>query len=329
MGNPSLPEPYHRTILEAAVLSARHGELVSALEIEEALLARLSSSPLQEEVRTAIQQTSKKIISQLTKEKDAMKVIKIYHRHPGIFRSTKSTHAARLKIAISHNRMGLYSEAVKLLTPIVEHNNKLLGEKALFYLTNTYYKNNENKTAEESARQFLKRYPRSARLPSVLEILAIVIDRQGKLNEAIQEYRSWLTRYPKHQNRDQVSLFLADAYQKKGDLKRAVKIYTRIDSRFSQSNKKHTQRAALRLKLADTHFRLGNYKKSAALYDLILKRKTKGEKTEWAQFQLAMSYDRIGKKGQGTQIFTQLSEKSEDPLLKAFSSQKTMTGKRR
>ncbi|MFQ5579643.1 MAG: tetratricopeptide repeat protein [Nitrospiria bacterium] len=321
--NPYLPEPFYRVILEAAELSAKHGALENALSIEEALLDRLSPTFLKKEVRSAFKVTSGIMTSQLTKEKDAMKVIEVYHRHPNIFKSKRSTDPALLKVAISHKRIGLFSEAVRLLTPLTEKKNKILGERALFHLTDTYYQNGDDRQAEESARQFLNRYSGSRRLPDILETLAKAIDRQGKVDQAIQEFRSWLKRYPKHRNQKHVSLFLADAYQRKGKLKSAVNIYAKIYSSFGKLNKDKRRHSNLHMKLADAYFRLGNYKKSASFYKLLLKNKLKGSESDWAKFQLAMSYDRLGKETESTHLFTQLAEKAEDPLLKEFSVQRT------
>lgn len=323
LADPSLPLPFQRVILEAAEQSAWHGALVNALEIEGALLARLSSSPFQEEVRAAFQNTVDKTIAQLSKENDVMRVVELYHRHPAGFKPKRSNDSLLLKAAIAHAQTGLFTEAVKLLTPIAANKKNLLGEEALFHLTDTHYQNSEYKNAEENARQFLARYSRSIRLPHVLEIFAQAKDRQGKLDQAIQEYRSWLNRYPRHRDHHQISLLLADAYQRKGDLKLAVKILAKIDSDFGKSNKGKDRHAGLHLKLADAYFQLGKYRKAAAFYRLVLKDKPGGEKADWAQFQLAMSYDRLGKKNQGAQIFAQLAENAEDPLLKEFSSQKT------
>jgi len=322
LANSFLPQPYQRIILEAAELSSRHGALVNSLEIKKTLLARLSPSSLEKEVRSSFQETAGKTITQLSKEKDAMKVIDVYHRHPEIFKSRKTTDSAFLKVAISHMDIGLFSEAVKLLIPLSKNKNNSLREEALFHLTNAHYQNSDDKNAEESARVFLKSYSRSRYLPRVLEITAKVKDRQGNLDQAIREYRSWLIRYPKHRNQNRVSLLLADAYQRKGDLKPAVEIYTRIDSSFRKINKGKNKHSALHIKLADAYFRLGNYKKSAAFYKRVLKDKPKGELSDWARFQLAMSYERIGKKVQGAQLFTQLAEEAEDPLLKEFSAKK-------
>ncbi|MFQ5780307.1 MAG: tol-pal system YbgF family protein, partial [Nitrospiria bacterium] len=323
LADPSLPKPFQRVIFEAAEQSARHGALVNALEIEGALLARLSSSPFEEEVRTAFRNTADKTVEQMSKENDAMRVVELYHRHPAAFKPKRRTGSILLKVAIAHAQTGLLTEAVKLLTPIAANKMNLLGEEALFHLGDALYQNGEYKSAEETVRHFLARYPKSNRLPLVLEIFAKAKDRQGKWDQAIQAFRSWLKRYPRHLDRRRISLLLADAYQRKGDIRHAVEIFAKIDSDFGKSHKGKNRHTELHLKLADAYFQLGKYRKAAAFYRLVLKDKAGGKKADWAQFQLAMSYDRLGRKDQGAQIFARLAEEAEDPLLKEFSSEKT------
>ncbi len=325
LAGPPLPLPLQRVILEAAEESARHGALVIALNIEGTLLNRLPSSLLKKKVRSVFQKTADKTIEKLLKENETTRVVELYHRYQADFQSKKSNGSLLLKVAIAHAQTGLFPEVVKLLTPIAENENNALGEEALFQLTEVHFQTGEYNNAEENARRFLKQYPKSIRLPDILELSAKLKDRQGKMDQAIQEYRSWLKRYPKHRNKDQVSFLLADAHQRKGDLRPVLEVYTKMNSSFKKLNKSKEQRSELHLKLADTYFMLGRYKKSAEFYHLVLKGTTKGEKAEWAQFQLAMSYERIGKKNKGAQIFTQLAERAKDPLLKGLSAQKTNT----
>ena len=310
-----------RLIFESALALEQHGIFTESLKIKKALIQQTISKPLKKKIKKALPQTAVAAADELLEKGQSIAALKIYYSNPDYFSAQVLRGRTGLKLGIAFSESGLYQESVNLLAPIAGRRahqaRNTQQEKALFYLVKTYYKQEKYVDAEQERRAFMKRYPKSAKIPQLQHLSAKAAFAQGKTKQAIKKFKTWLRRYPESPEQALVFMDLGDAYAKDGNPDQALESYLKIDE------KKRKTTPGLYLRIADTFFKLKNYKRSIAFYTKIIETSPEDEDVRWATFQLAQSYEKLGMKDKGHPIYSRLETDSQG-IIRALSEQKAV-----
>lgn len=313
------PHLVDRLILETATALEQHEMFPESLKIKKTLIKQKITKPLKEMIEKLLPQTAIASINQFFEKGDDIEALNIYYSNQDYF-SEVLKGSTGLNLGIALVRLELYQEAIDLLSPIARHIQKEKAgqrEKALFYLVTTYYKQEKYVTAERQRQLFIKEYPKSGRIPHLQHLSAKASFTQGKTKLAIKKFSLWLARYAKSSERTLVLMDLGDAYLESKDLNQALESYLKIE----ESKQKMT--SGLYLKIADTFFKLKNYKKSISFYTKTITVGKEDEAVNWASFQVAQSYEKLGMRDKGHPIYSRLETKSQG-IIRVLSEQKAV-----
>jgi TolA-binding protein len=306
-------------LFEAIEQFRRYGAFNAAMELESRLLPLVPSSYFRLRLAAVYRKTIGEEIGRLAKEEDDLKIVSLFHARSSDFTPPMLTGPTGLQVGISHARLGLYTEAIELFSPIAATPSNSLAEEALFHLGKSLLEKGDFPRAEKRLRAFLKRYPKSRRISSLLVDLGTVLDRQGKHQGAIETYTDWLRRYPAHPDQERVSLLLAKAYRRKGEFRKEAAVYLKW-LRHRPENA-----ADLSSLLGDAYYRLKEYQKAIQAYETALKEKKESPEGDWIQLQLAKSYRALGQKSRGISLLDQLARNAKDPLVRQMAAEAMAT----
>jgi TolA-binding protein len=306
-------------LLDAIEQFRRYGAFPVALEVENHLLALLPPSFFRLRLAAVYRKTIGEEIDRLAKEEDPLNIVALFHARSSDFTPPMLTGPTGLQVGISHLRLGLYAQAIDLLSPIAATPSSPLSEEALFFLGKSFMEKGDDRRAEQKFRAYLKRYPKGRRISSLLIDLGTVLDRQGDDHHAIETYHDWLRRYPNHPDAERVSLLLAKTYRRKGDFRKEAALYLKWMHR-------HPATAAdLALLLGDAYYRMREYQKAIQIYEKALKEKPETGERDWIQLQIAKSYHALGQRGRGRSLFDQLAQNAKDPLVRQMAAETVAT----
>jgi len=314
----SLHDAAPEILMETIVQFRRYGSFPIALELESRLLDRLLPPLFRLRLAAVHRKTIAEEISRLAEEENDLKIVALFHARSSEFTPPMLTGPTGLQVGISHARLGLYAQAIELFAPITVTPSPV-QEEALFQLGKSYFEKGEFPQAEQKWNAFLKRYPKSRRLSSLLIDLGTVLDDQGKHNRAIETYGRWLRQYPNHPDQARVSILLAKAYRRKGDFRKEAAIYLKMINH-------HPEKAAeLSFSLGDAYYRLREYQKAIQAYQAALKEKKGSPEGDWIQLQIAKSYRALGQRKRGLSLFDQLAQNAKDPLIRQMAEEAVAT----
>lgn len=311
--SPRLDDFAQETLFEAIEQFRIYGSLPVALDLESRLLDRVPSSYFRLRLVALHRKTIVEEISRLAQEEDDLKIVALFHARSSDFTPPMLTGPTGLQVGISHARLGLHAQAIELFAPITVAPSSHLAEEALFFLGKSLLEKGDYPQAEQKWSAFLKRYPKSRRISSLLVDLGTVFSHQGKHNRAIEVYGDWLRTHPKDPGQERVSLLLAKAYRKKGDFRKEVAVY------LKEINRNPENAADLSIPLGDAYYRLREYPKAIQAYQTALKEKPEAPEGDWIQLQIAKSYRALGQKSRGQALFDQLAQNAKDPLVRQLA----------
>lgn len=313
------PDFIDRLILETAAALEQHKMFSESLKIKKTLIKQKITTPLKEMIEESLPQTAIASVNQFLEKGDNIEALSIYYSDKDYFSEVLKGDTG-LNLGITLARLELYQEAIDLLIPIanpLQKETKDQSEKALFYLVTTYYKQEKYVTAERQRQIFIEKYPKSRRIPQLQHLSARASLMQGKTKLAIKKFSHWLARYAKSSERALVLMDLGDAYLESKDLNQALESYLKIE----KSRQKMT--SELYLKIADTFFKLEDYKKSISFYTKMIKVGKEDEADNWANFQVAQSYEKLGIRDKSHPIYSRLETKSQG-IIRTLSEQKAL-----
>ncbi|MBI3803003.1 MAG: tetratricopeptide repeat protein [Nitrospirae bacterium] len=303
------------TLLEAIEQFRTYGAFTVALDLEEHLMAFPSASHFKLRLTAVYRKTIGEEIGRLAKKGDDLKIVELFHARSADFTPPMLTGPTGLQVGVSHARLGLHAQAIELFSPIAASLSNRSAEEALFLLGKSLLEEDAYDRAEQKLSAFIKRYPRSPRILSVLVDLGGALDRQGKADRAIEIYHKWLLKYPSHPHQERISLLLAKAYQRKGNFREEAAIYQKWMSRNPSKS------ADLALDLGEAYYHLREYGKAIQLYQTVLKENPETSKEDWIRFQMAKSYHAMGQRDRGSSLFDQLVQNAKDPLMRQMAAE--------
>lgn len=306
-------------LLEAVEQFRTYGSFSVALDLENRLLALLPSSLFRLRLAAVHRKTINEEISRLAKEEDHLRIVALFHALSSNFTPPMLTGPTGLQVGRSHARLGLHAQAIDLYAPIAASVSSRLAEEALFLLGKSLLEKGEYAQAEQKLSVFLKRYPKSRHLSSLLIDLGAALDHQGKHPRAIEIYNDWLRRHPHHPDQERVSLLLARAYRRNGDFRKEAAIY------LERINRLPATAADLSYPLGDAYYRLQEYQKAIQAYQKALKENPEIQEGDWIQLQIAKSYGALGQKRRGHALFDQLVRNTKDPLVRQMAAEALAT----
>jgi len=314
------PDFIDRLIFETATALEQHGIFSESLKIKDDLVAQKISKPLKKTIQKSLPQTAISAVNQLLEKRENIAALNIYYSNQDYFSEQIIQGETGLNLGIALAESGLYQETIDFLAPLVRRTHKTTSEqqqKAFFYLIRTYYKQARYVDAETQRQAFIKRYPKSTKIPHLQHLSAKASLAQGKTPLAIKKLKLWLAQYAKSPERPLVYVSLGDAYTQQGKLEQALESYLKVD----EKERKNTP--GLYLRIADTFFKRKNYKRSIAFYAKTITSSKEDKALSWATFQMAQSYEKLGMKDKGQAIYSQL-ETSSQGLIRALSEQKAV-----
>lgn len=147
---------------------------------------------------------------------------------------------AMLQVGESYMRLGLYTDAVKLFTQIMEEPEGAVtvGKVALLRLTQSALEQGKRKRAKSLGTTYLKRFPQSVWAPTVQSILGEIALLEGKPRAARRRLRAALDGRLSDDIRSRTFFHLSDASVRLGkydqaveSLQKAMAIHQNISSR--------------------------------------------------------------------------------------------------
>lgn len=308
-------------LLESAHLHRKRGDFNAALEIQNRLLGLLpkESSPFHKRLLSAMNETITDGINDAAAKQDDLRVIKLFYAYPASFTPKMLTEVTGMIVANSFVKMGLLTPSLDLYEPVSVSVVNPFSQEALIQLARVLIQQGDYSRARDKIKQFLSRYPKSARVPEVKAILAEMFEHEGEKDRAMLEYQNWLRLYPKHPYQRHLSLKLAQIYRQKGDSRKEVEVYLRL-MRDEPKTVSH-----LAIHVADGYYKLQEYKKAIEFYEKALQLEGIGGEANWAQLQLANSFYALGRKEEGKVIYTRLGQNTDDLLMKHLASEKVRT----
>ncbi len=305
-----------RLVHEAVIALEDYDFYPDSLEISIMLSHLNLRPPFKIKVLKTIDRNAVKSVNLLIQKNKDAKALGIFYHNRKAFTPPILRGKTGVQLGIGFARSGYFAEAIKLLSPIALTSTSLDHEEADFQLTKAYFTQAEYSLAEKRTQLFIKRYPGSKHI-SLLELLETkILINKGNKNEAIRKYKTWLKRYPKHKKRDEALKDLGDMAFAEGDMKQAVILYQKILS------EKNELIPGLQLTIADTFFQMKNYKMAISHYTEAIEEGGTAEQVDWATFQLAQSYEKLGLKGKGVPLYAQLEKDAIESIIKALSAQK-------
>ncbi len=303
-------------ILEAAQALERHGIFESSLKLARMIQPEKAKTAFHKKAQTLLNRTALSSTNQLLQQGKHLEALDIYYHHHEIFTPERLMEETGINLSRGFIETGLYQESIQLLVPIVQSKNNPHRQKALFVLAQNYYAQNRYVTAKETLQSYLTEYKTGAERAEAHQLLADITYQNGNKTDAIKKYNRWLMKYPGHFKRKEILIRLADTYSETGNLKQALVIYQKANQERGEKP------AGLSLKIADTFFRLKNFRKSAHYYNAALQEKIPKEQKEWASFQLAQSYEKLGLNEKGAPLYEQLGKNAEERIIQTLSKHK-------
>ncbi len=314
----TLPAVFQDVLFAAAKGLRRQGYLDAPLAIENRLLSgrKTEATPFQEKVLATFQQTMKEAISERLAQQRHLSVVELYYLYPDAFSDGMRLGETGMGVARSLTEMELLSEAAALYAPISESAVNPRSEEALAHLGKINLKRGAYVDSRQNMVQFLSSYPSGEQSAEMMRIFGDLFEQEGDTASAIERYQDWLARHPGHPDRSIVMSSLGGAYVKAGNLDAASGVYGTILESGAHPSPENYVRGG------DVAYRLGRYQDAIAYYELGLKANPEFEYASWVHLQIANSYRAIGQVEKGQAIFSQLAEKSDDPIIRHLAAEK-------
>ncbi|MFQ5588255.1 MAG: tetratricopeptide repeat protein [Nitrospiria bacterium] len=304
-------------ILEAALALERHAIFEPSFHLARLLKPEKVKTLFHKKVSRLADRVAIASVNQLLNKDKTVEALGIFYQRREVFLPGILTGRMGLELARGFARAALYQEAVDLLLPIIEMSDNPYRQIALFRTIESYFHQNDYPAAEKQIKAYLSLYPNSLDIPALRILSAEISFKQGKKITAVKKYNRWLMRYKTHKKRTEILTRLADAYVAVGNLKQAAIIYEKAKRQTSK------RIPGLAIKIADTLFRLKQYQRSLPYYRDAIEEGVSAEQVDWATFQLAQSYEKLGKKDKGTLLYENLGKNAAEHLIQAVSKQKT------
>ncbi len=305
-------------LLEAANIHRRRGAYEPALEIQSKLLNLLpkETTPFQNKLISAMGETISSAVQEAAILQDHLKVVKLFYTYPAAFTPKMLTGEIGMVVANSLTKIGLLPTAIELYEPVSVSVANPFAQEALIQLARVLIRQGDYLRAKDKLKQFLSRYPKSARVPEVRATLGETFEQLGEKETAILEYQSWLKQYPRHPYKRSVAMRLAKHYQNKGEFKKEVDLYRQLMRESPQET------SLLAMNTAEAYYRLKDYRKAIEFYEGALKSGATGSEADWAQLQLANSFKALGRRDEGKVVYTRLEQQTGSVLMKHLASEK-------
>lgn len=313
--------PIGQLIFEAAKALEEHKIFTTALTMRNKLLLQKISKRLKKELIDSTPLTAISALNQLLQQDKTLEAINIYYSNKNRFSEETLKGVTGLNLGIAFAKTGFYPQAVDLLSPRVldlKKEQTSESEQALFYLCLTYFGQGEHAAAEKQLRVFLQRFPKSSKISQLQLLSAEISLQQGNTNLAIKTLDDWLIRYPKNPDETRALVLLGDAHEKKGDLDQALELYLRANAKGQASPPN------LYLKIANLFYQLKHYERGISFYLKTTEKSGDAAQVDWATFQLAQSYEKLGLKDKALPLYTRLEKTAARDLIKALSKEKAM-----
>ncbi len=297
-------------LLEAIYQLKQDHRIAEVIEIQSALLVNLPlSSPYRQEIQRSLHGT---IVNQFGDLSDPLAVISLFHTYPTVFTKEMLSGPVGFVIAMSHVKTGLLAKAAELFPPIIKNFKHPLSNEARYQLGVVLLQLGEDEKAQQVLEQYQSRAPNRL---EVSEYLGDLYFKQGEAKKAISAYQHGLYHHPNDPNRTRIYLKLSEVYRYLNDFDNEIAVYLKWIKQGPPD--------LPYMRLADTYFKAGRYKEAIRSYQSVINNAEEGVAgKEWAQLRLAMSYELMGEKGKGKQLFHDIAQKAKDPLIKQMAEEK-------
>ncbi len=305
-------------VMEAALALEEHAIYEDAHTLLSLMKPKRVKTDFQKAIADALHRTTLLSVNRLLDKEAFTEAIKLYYGHQDAFTKDILAGEMGLKLSIGFARTGLYQASTHLLLSITNDVKNVHQQKALLQLAQNSFHQNEYAEAKKQIKKYRTLYSKGPEWSSLELLLAEMAYQEGKTVQAIKAYSRWLIRYPGHQKRTEILIRLADAYVKSKNYSQAVIIYEKAVS------EEKSPISGLSIKIADAYFRLKNYKNSLPYYKKAIQEGGTAEQIDWATFQLAQSYEKLGLKEKGVPFYEGLEKNAAEGLIQALSRQKTL-----
>ncbi|TAK60368.1 MAG: tetratricopeptide repeat protein, partial [Bacteroidetes bacterium] len=153
------------------------------------------------------------------------------------------------------------------------------------------------KSSAERFEEFLKKFPSHTLAGEGYVWKGEALYQDYRFEEAERAFSEALRTYPKNPKRQDAAYGVAWSLFEQKKFRRAIDAFDQFTRTYPQSERK----IDASLRKADCYFFLGEYDKSEALYASLAAEKSDGRYSEYAAFQIAMSYIQRGDAQRGTE----------------------------
>ena len=174
----------------------------------------------------------------------------------------------------------------KINTPEETLRSNWLLDEARFKTEECYFKLGEYGSRIDILRNFVRKYPKSKRVPKFELELAKYWESQNNFREAIRAYNHIIQEFSRSSLTQKAKLRLAECYFKIGSHEEAIKIYKELT---------HTDlRVQAQVQLAETYFSLTQYNKAIHEYEILVNDFSESDKARDAQEKIGLCYEYLG-----------------------------------
>jgi len=204
----------------------------------------------------------------------------------------------RLRAAEERQRAGDYDGAVAQYAEILVQPDDPAAMDALFHLGETQILSGQPVLATETLQSFLRKYPKSDRVPQVHFFLGEIARQSGDWPEALTQFRAF------DELQDDIAPYvagrLAEAYEALGQTDSAIRQYKRI---VADPDVDRVWRTLTAEKIADYYFEQKEYEPALTWYDRVLAGAKIGYYRAEMMYKAGLSLEGLGRDEEAWQRF--------------------------
>ncbi len=240
-------------------------------------------------------------LTRLIKEKKYVQALVLAKQNDVFFKKRWLSIDLLSDIAFAYQQLGLYNESENTYLYLMNLNRKVVEEKYLFPLIQSYYLQGKYRIVDAYATQFSRKFPKSTHAHDVLLLHLRSLMNINELDKAAALLPSSL---PDDLDIQQLA---ADIYFQKKSFKKVTKILSTLQ------NKNHSLTDYSRFILAESLYNLGDNEKAAEVY-ITLENAPLFQ--DQSLFRLADIAQKAGRKEKAVKLLQQIVDKGKDSLWK-------------
>ena len=283
------------------------GDIPEAIKAFSHLAVHGSSPEIRQEGGTRLSEVVNASIKEFREKKDWVGLLKFQSEHQEAFRLMPANREYVLTVAQAYQAVALPEQALKWYDRLLTDQSELpFREEIVFRKVGLADELKQSERIQEFGQAYLQEFPKGKWRGTVLTLLGIDAVRNNRFEDGVGHFTRALEHLEDPEGKRFVLRNRGRTYQAMNEMEKA-----QLD--FEALVKQESPLIGDMIRLGDVLFDQGDYAEAVPVYQFVRDREISPDVKAWVTYRLGLTFERIGKVGEGKTLLKSVREQEVNP----------------